>query len=132
VTCFLFCINNGQWPRHSHLYCFTQVTADYKSAVFTPDVKEQRKMQSDMLSAVFETYFRILKHVMQSTAARLILWHKIAFKCGIGLLYDIITYTDYFFLSFSFFLFNLQLKRLTSATHLNDGYGIVSYTIFST
>ncbi|XP_011022099.1 PREDICTED: nucleolar complex protein 3 homolog isoform X1 [Populus euphratica] len=46
-----------------------EVTADYKSAVFTPDVKEQRKMQSDMLSAVFETYFRILKHVMQSTAA---------------------------------------------------------------
>ncbi|KAG6736116.1 hypothetical protein POTOM_061180 [Populus tomentosa] len=45
-----------------------EVTADYKSAVFTPDVKEQRKMQSDMLSAVFETYFRILKHVMQSTA----------------------------------------------------------------
>lgn len=46
-----------------------EVTADYKSVVFTPDVKEQRKMQSDMLSAVFETYFRILKHVMQSTAA---------------------------------------------------------------
>uniref|UniRef100_A0A6N2LYN4 Nucleolar complex protein 3 homolog n=2 Tax=Salix viminalis TaxID=40686 RepID=A0A6N2LYN4_SALVM len=46
-----------------------EVTADYKSAVFTPDVKEQRKMQSDMLSALFETYFRILKHTMQSTAA---------------------------------------------------------------
>ncbi|KAF9682064.1 hypothetical protein SADUNF_Sadunf05G0069500 [Salix dunnii] len=46
-----------------------EVTADYKSAVFTPDVKEQRKMQSDVLSALFETYFRILKHTMQSTAA---------------------------------------------------------------
>ncbi|CAK7355459.1 unnamed protein product [Dovyalis caffra] len=46
-----------------------EVTADYKSAVFTPDVKEQRRMQSAMLSAMFETYFRILKHTMQSTTA---------------------------------------------------------------
>lgn len=49
---------------------FAQVSADYKSVAFTPDISEKRKMQSETLSAVFETYFRILKHAMQSTAAR--------------------------------------------------------------
>jgi nucleolar complex protein 3 len=44
----------------------SQVAADYKSASFTPDVRERRSMQSDTLSAVFETYFRILKHTMHS------------------------------------------------------------------
>ncbi|KAK7257069.1 hypothetical protein RIF29_30772 [Crotalaria pallida] len=47
-----------------------EVEADYKAASFTPDVTEQRQMQSETLSAVFETYFRILKHTMQSIAAR--------------------------------------------------------------
>ncbi|XP_019413663.1 PREDICTED: nucleolar complex protein 3 homolog isoform X2 [Lupinus angustifolius] len=47
-----------------------EVEADYKSASFTPDVMEQRQMQTETLSAVFETYFRILKHTMQSIVAR--------------------------------------------------------------
>lgn len=45
-----------------------EVAADYKAVSFTPDVAERRKMQTETLSAVFETYFRILKHTMQSTA----------------------------------------------------------------
>lgn len=44
--------------------------ADYKSVAFTPDVIEQRRMQSLTLSAVFETYFRVLKHTVQPVAAR--------------------------------------------------------------
>lgn len=56
----------------SILFALTQVAADYKAAAFTPNVKEQRKMQSEILSAVFETYFRILKHTMQSTTARFV------------------------------------------------------------
>ncbi|KAM7269130.1 hypothetical protein ACFE04_024627 [Oxalis oulophora] len=43
-----------------------EVDADYKSASFTPDVRERRSMQSETLSAVFETYFRILKQTMHS------------------------------------------------------------------
>ncbi|KAF3438255.1 hypothetical protein FNV43_RR21016 [Rhamnella rubrinervis] len=47
-----------------------EVSADYKAVAFTPDISEKRRMQSETLSAVFETYFRILKHAMQPTAAR--------------------------------------------------------------
>ncbi|XP_027345897.1 nucleolar complex protein 3 homolog isoform X3 [Abrus precatorius] len=46
-----------------------EVEADYKAASFTPDVREKRQMQTETLSAVFETYFRILKHTMQSIGA---------------------------------------------------------------
>lgn len=47
-----------------------EVEADYKAASFAPDVMERRQMQTETLSAVFETYFRILKHTMQSICAR--------------------------------------------------------------
>ncbi|GAB4827335.1 hypothetical protein Ancab_034222 [Ancistrocladus abbreviatus] len=47
-----------------------EVSADFKAASFTQDVTEQRRMQSETLSAVFETYFRILKHTVQSSVAR--------------------------------------------------------------
>ncbi|KAF7824419.1 nucleolar complex protein 3-like protein [Senna tora] len=47
-----------------------EVEADYKAVSFTPDVAARRQMQSETLSAVFETYFRILKHTMESMAAR--------------------------------------------------------------
>lgn len=46
-----------------------EVTADYNAASFTPDVMDQKMMQSETLSAVFETYFRILKHSTQPTVA---------------------------------------------------------------
>ncbi|XP_050224679.1 nucleolar complex-associated protein 3 [Mercurialis annua] len=46
-----------------------EVAADYKAAAFTPDVKELRRRQVETLSAVFETYFRILRHTLQSTIA---------------------------------------------------------------
>ncbi|KAK7404698.1 hypothetical protein VNO78_05654 [Psophocarpus tetragonolobus] len=47
-----------------------EVEADYKAASLAPDVMERRQMQTETLSAVFETYFRILKHTMQSIGAR--------------------------------------------------------------
>ncbi|GMI85129.1 NucleOlar Complex associated 3 [Hibiscus trionum] len=46
-----------------------EVAADYKSVSYTPDVVERKRMQSEALSAVFETYFRILRHTMQSSVA---------------------------------------------------------------
>lgn len=49
------------------------MTSDFMAAGFSPDIKEQRRMQSDTLSAVFETYFRILKHTMESITARFVL-----------------------------------------------------------
>ncbi|KAH1230827.1 Nucleolar complex protein 3 [Glycine max] len=47
-----------------------EVEADYKAASLAPDVMEKKHMQTETLSAVFETYFRILKHTMQSIRAR--------------------------------------------------------------
>ncbi|KAK3042631.1 hypothetical protein RJ639_000883 [Escallonia herrerae] len=42
-----------------------EVDADFKAASFTQDIMERRGMQSETLSAVFQTYFRILKHALQ-------------------------------------------------------------------
>lgn len=39
--------------------------ADYKAASFAQDVAERRRMQSESLSAVFQTFFRVLKHAIQ-------------------------------------------------------------------
>uniref|UniRef100_A0A7N0UTD6 Nucleolar complex protein 3 homolog n=1 Tax=Kalanchoe fedtschenkoi TaxID=63787 RepID=A0A7N0UTD6_KALFE len=47
-----------------------EVDADYKAASFSIDVEERKRMQSDTLSAVFQTYFRILKHTMLSLKSR--------------------------------------------------------------
>ncbi|GAB2275563.1 hypothetical protein Dimus_010321 [Dionaea muscipula] len=47
-----------------------EVSADFKAASFTQDVTDRRKMQAETLSAVFETYFRVLKHTVVSAAAR--------------------------------------------------------------
>lgn len=47
-----------------------EVAADYKAASFAPDIMERRRMQSETLSAVFEIYFRVLKHTMQSIVPR--------------------------------------------------------------
>ncbi|KAL8205655.1 hypothetical protein R6Q57_009206 [Mikania cordata] len=41
-----------------------EVKADYMAASFAQDLNEKRRIQSDTLSSVFETYFRILKHTM--------------------------------------------------------------------
>ncbi|XVF79546.1 hypothetical protein PTKIN_Ptkin14bG0231800 [Pterospermum kingtungense] len=46
-----------------------EVAADYKAVAYTPDVEERKRIQSETLSAVFETYFRILRHTMQSSVA---------------------------------------------------------------
>ncbi|KAL3503741.1 hypothetical protein ACH5RR_038190 [Cinchona calisaya] len=42
-----------------------EVKADYKAASFAQDVAERRRMQSETLSAVFQIFFRILKHAVQ-------------------------------------------------------------------
>ncbi|XP_078158346.1 nucleolar complex-associated protein 3-like [Carex rostrata] len=47
-----------------------EVYADYRAVSFAPDSKERQRMQSDTLSAVFETYFRILKHAVDSSDPR--------------------------------------------------------------
>ncbi|QHO50507.1 uncharacterized protein DS421_1g23050 [Arachis hypogaea] len=38
-----------------------EVEAGYKAASFAPNITERRQMQSEILSSLFETYFRILK-----------------------------------------------------------------------
>lgn len=47
-----------------------EVNADFKAVSFVPDSEERRMMQSETLSAVFETYFRILKHGMDPSVSR--------------------------------------------------------------
>ncbi|XP_075481677.1 nucleolar complex-associated protein 3 isoform X1 [Primulina tabacum] len=42
-----------------------EVNADFKAASFAQDPQEKRRMQSETLSAVFQTFFRILKHSVQ-------------------------------------------------------------------
>ncbi|PHT50683.1 hypothetical protein CQW23_10430 [Capsicum baccatum] len=42
-----------------------EVTAELKAASLATDVTERRRMQTDVLSAVFETYFRVLKHALK-------------------------------------------------------------------
>lgn len=49
---------------------FFQVNADYRGVTFEPDAMERRKMQTETLSAVFETYFRILRKTMFSVGER--------------------------------------------------------------
>lgn len=44
---------------------FSQINAELKAASFAKDVAEQRRMQSETLSAVFEIFFRVLKHAIQ-------------------------------------------------------------------
>ncbi|XP_073155213.1 nucleolar complex-associated protein 3 [Henckelia pumila] len=39
-----------------------EVNADFKAASFAQDPQEKRRMQSETLSALFQTFFRILKH----------------------------------------------------------------------
>ncbi|PHU20320.1 hypothetical protein BC332_11471 [Capsicum chinense] len=45
-----------------------EVTAELKAASLATDVTERRRMQTDVLSAVFETYFRVLKHALKPRA----------------------------------------------------------------
>ncbi|KAK9150589.1 hypothetical protein Syun_008898 [Stephania yunnanensis] len=47
-----------------------EVSADLKAASVAPDVSERRSIQSETLSAVFETYFRILKGAMEPAEMR--------------------------------------------------------------
>lgn len=42
-----------------------EVKAEFMAASFAQDAMEKRRIQSDTLSSVFQTYFRILKHAMR-------------------------------------------------------------------
>ncbi|KAK4722407.1 hypothetical protein R3W88_012640 [Solanum pinnatisectum] len=42
-----------------------EVTTELKAASLATDVTERRRMQTDVLSAIFETYFRVLKHAIK-------------------------------------------------------------------
>lgn len=46
-----------------------EVNADYKAASSAQDVVERRRLQSETLSFVFNTYFRVLKHATQLAAS---------------------------------------------------------------
>ncbi|ERN14796.1 nucleolar complex protein 3 homolog [Amborella trichopoda] len=45
-----------------------EVNTDFKAVSFAPDASERKKLQTQTLAAVFETYFRILKQSIESTA----------------------------------------------------------------
>ena len=47
-----------------------QVSADLKSTSFVPTPEERRTIQSQTLAALFETYFRVLKHTINSNISR--------------------------------------------------------------
>ncbi|KAK8943652.1 hypothetical protein KSP40_PGU007690 [Platanthera guangdongensis] len=47
-----------------------ELNADMKSVSFTPDNDERRAAQSEILSAIFGTYFRIIRHCMDSSLSR--------------------------------------------------------------
>ncbi|XP_057978054.1 nucleolar complex-associated protein 3 [Malania oleifera] len=47
-----------------------EVNADYRAASLASDVMEQKQRQSETLSAVFQTYFRILKHAVHLISVR--------------------------------------------------------------
>uniref|UniRef100_A0A7C8Z503 CCAAT-binding factor domain-containing protein n=1 Tax=Opuntia streptacantha TaxID=393608 RepID=A0A7C8Z503_OPUST len=47
-----------------------EVNADYKAASAAQDAAERRRLQSETLSFVFNTYFRVLKHATQLSASR--------------------------------------------------------------
>ncbi|KMT17353.1 hypothetical protein BVRB_2g038110 [Beta vulgaris subsp. vulgaris] len=47
-----------------------EVNADFKAASLALDETEQRRMQARTLSAVFNTYFRVLKHTIQLDTIR--------------------------------------------------------------
>jgi hypothetical protein len=52
---------------------FFQVDADLRAVSFTLDPKERKGIQRETLSALFETYFRILKHSMSTSNLRWVL-----------------------------------------------------------
>lgn len=60
--------NNDKNKARKEMISRTQeeVDADYKAASFAQDIAERRRMQTETLSAIFETYFRILKHTFQT------------------------------------------------------------------
>ncbi|KAL6598217.1 hypothetical protein ACP70R_046382 [Stipagrostis hirtigluma subsp. patula] len=47
-----------------------EVDADLRAVSFTLDPKERKRIQKETLSALFETYFRILKHSMSTSVSR--------------------------------------------------------------
>ncbi|RWR88634.1 nucleolar complex protein 3 [Cinnamomum micranthum f. kanehirae] len=47
-----------------------EVNADLKATSFAPDLEERRTMQSQTLSALFQTYFRIVKRAMDPAITR--------------------------------------------------------------
>ncbi|KAH6806494.1 binding protein [Perilla frutescens var. frutescens] len=58
--------NRKRTRKEKMLKTREEVNADYKAAAFDQDPQERRRMQSQTLSAVFQTFFRILKHAIES------------------------------------------------------------------
>ncbi|KAJ9562603.1 hypothetical protein OSB04_007763 [Centaurea solstitialis] len=60
--------NHAYANRHINLSLTSptyMVKAEFMAASFAQDAMEKRQIQSDTLSSVFQTYFRILKHAMR-------------------------------------------------------------------
>lgn len=64
---------------------YNQVNADYKRETYEPDAKERRKMQTETLSRVFETYFRILRNTMHSIGERY--FHRLFIAVSMNLVF---------------------------------------------
>ncbi|XLS82259.1 hypothetical protein HN51_048090 [Arachis hypogaea] len=59
---------SNQFPDNDNKRCFLYVEADYKVTSFALYVMERRRMHSETLFPVFDTYFCILKHTMHVIA----------------------------------------------------------------
>uniref|UniRef100_A0A803LPD6 Uncharacterized protein n=1 Tax=Chenopodium quinoa TaxID=63459 RepID=A0A803LPD6_CHEQI len=91
------------------------VNADFKAASLAQDETERRRMQSQTLSAVFNTYFRVLKHTIQPDTIRLNRAHPLLSSClkGLGMFSHLIDID---------FMADLMkhLKILASGTNLDN------------
>ncbi|CAN6455551.1 unnamed protein product [Victoria cruziana] len=64
-------INGKKQMKHEVLpKAQDEVNADFRAVSFVPDQSERQKMQTQTLSAVFGTYFRILKQIMRNAVSR--------------------------------------------------------------
>ncbi|XP_021774492.1 nucleolar complex protein 3 homolog [Chenopodium quinoa] len=92
-----------------------EVNADFKAASLAQDETERRRMQSQTLSAVFNTYFRVLKHTIQPDTIRLKRAHPLLSSClkGLGMFSHLIDID---------FMADLMkhLKILASGTNMNN------------
>ncbi|CAN6455552.1 unnamed protein product [Victoria cruziana] len=78
-------INGKKQMKHEVLpKAQDEVNADFRAVSFVPDQSERQKMQTQTLSAVFGTYFRILKQIMRNAVSRGILTVAERLQCCVA------------------------------------------------